>query len=111
MGYNPTEEELEWDIAQFKNLFRKYDYPVTPKLVNKLLEEYRTNAEEKGDSWRTNCSLGFLVGKLAEEYNEIADEYEALDHRSGNASWDHIAEECLDLILVAAMLHERITQN
>lgn len=110
-GFNPTEKELDKLIFEAKDAFKKYDYPISEKLVEKLKAEYRANAEQKGNSWRNNCSLHFLENKLEEEMQEITVEYDALCHRSGNASWDKIAEECLDLILVASMLHERITQT
>ena len=103
-GYNPTEEELERTMKEVKDLFRRYDYPMTPELFQKLLAEYRANADKKGDSWRSQCSLDFLIGKLAEEYNEITDEWMQVE----KPNWTKIAEECLDLILVAAMIHERI---
>lgn len=105
MSYNEDEQFPkvtipEEVIEKAKDLFRTFNYPITDSLIEKLKAEYRVNAEKKGDSW-SDCSIEFLRAKLHEEFNEV--------HRAFFYGEGDRAEELIDLILVAAMLHERIT--
>ena len=81
----------------------KYDYPITPKLVEVLKKEYRNESIEKGNTWRKECTYTHLIGKLREEFKEVIDS--TVNKFEGTA---HIQDELIDLILVASMIYEVI---
>lgn len=99
----------------------KFDYPITPKLIKALKQEYREESIEKGNSWRTTTIIDnlpteywLLTIKLTEEYTEIREiidrmNYNAIEwYKKLNYKRDILKAELKDLILVACMAYERL---
>jgi len=80
----------------------KFDYPLTKQLVKIVEQEYRDEAIDKGNSWRQECGIDYLLEKLEEEFTEVQS---AAMRGFPNGV---IQAEIVDLILMAAMLHERL---
>ena len=82
-----------------------YDYPMSKKLIKDLEKEYRLEEVDKGNTWRNETSMSYLMEKIKEEANEVDisfhNEYFHTDRK-------HTYQELLDLILVSCMLAERI---
>lgn len=86
---------------------KKYDYPISDKLIEKLKEEYRQEAIDKGNTWRKDCTIAYLFDKLKEEYLEIEQAHNR-DKTFAFFAYGYFEAELVDLILVASMLHERL---
>jgi hypothetical protein len=98
-------------------LSKRYDYPITSRLIKAIKEEYRDEAIDKGDSWRKMESIeGFhttdwlIQMKLAEEYTEITQLIERYSDFKLIPK-GLLQSEILDLIEVACMIWERLEDD
>lgn len=86
----------------------RFDYPLDETLIRVVKKEYRDESKEKGNSWRSDCTIEFLIDKLAEEYGETNGLFKNSTLGYGNYPEADLQDELVDLIEVAAMLWQRL---